>query len=148
LIAESTNLARARKLDAGRFELYDGARGLVEALKLRGIKLGVVSNAPEDAVKTTLRLLSVEEKFDYFRGIESFTDLKARKPHPDHIRVAKAELKDKPFLYIGDQESDVNAAIDAGIDSVWVNRDGGSISPDPTYEVCDLFELGERLEVF
>jgi len=146
LIAESTNLARVEKLKEGDFRLYSDARGFLESLNLRDTELGIISNAPEDAVKSTLKVFNVEKYFEYYRGVEDFQDLRKRKPHPDHIEIAEAELKRKPFLYIGDQASDIEAANNAGIDSAWIKR-GSNEDIDATYKVEDLEELGEKLGI-
>ena len=148
LIAESTNLARVKQLKSGDFRLYSDARGFLEALSMRDIELGIISNAPEDAVKSTLKVLNVEKYFKYYRGVEDFQDLRKRKPHPDHIEIAEAELKRKPFLYIGDQTSDIEAAKNAGVDSAWIKRGQENSELDADYKVEDLKELGEELSIY
>ena len=147
LVAETTNLARINKVKQGEFEVYDDARGFLESLRPRGVSLGMVSNAPEAAVKTTMRFFDMERYFSYYRGVESFEDLKQRKPHPKHLEIAKAELKKQPFLYIGDKPSDIRAGNRAGMDSALIKRNctGDDISPD--FEVDDLEELGRELSV-
>ena len=51
-------------------------------------------------------------------------------------------------MYIGDRESDVNAAHAAGIDSAFVRRAFNAdteLGTQPTYDVDSLFELRREL---
>ena len=145
LIAETTSVARIQQVKNGDFRLYSDARVFLDALHREDMKLGMISNAPEPAVETTMKFFELKDYFDYYRGVEDFEDLKQRKPHPDHINIAKAELKERPSLYIGDKESDVEAAKNAEIDSALINRN--KIEPEirPDYNVSDLEVLGNKL---
>lgn len=148
LIAETTGLARIEKTKKGDFRLYGDARGFLEALKPRDPYTAVISNAPESAVETTMKFFDLKKYFDYYRGVESFEDLKLRKPHPDHLRIAAAELQSPPSLYIGDAKSDIEAAKKAGMDSAWVKREEFKSDLEASYEVEDLEELGRELDLF
>ena len=147
LIAETTSLARIQQVKNGDFRLYSDARTFLDALHEEDRKLGMISNAPESAVETTMKFFELKAYFDFYRGVENFSDLKLRKPHPDHIQIAEAELKQRPSLYIGDKESDIKAAKNAGIDAALVNRSNIEYSVRPNYDVNDLEELGQRLEL-
>lgn len=147
LIAETTSLARIEQTKNGEFELYDDARAFLEELRPRDPGLAVISNAPESAVKTTMKFFNLKKYFGFYRGVESFEDLKDRKPHPDHLEIAQAELKKDPSLYIGDKESDIRAAKNAGMDSAWVKRKEFDSDVSATYEVDNLKELGRKLEL-
>ena len=148
LIAETTSLARIQQVKSGDFRLYSDARTFLDAVHKDDRKLGMISNAPESAVETTMKFFELKNYFDFYRGVESFEDLKLRKPHPEHIEIAKAELKKMPSLYIGDKESDIRAAKNAGIDSALVNRERIDTDTRPEYNVNNLEELGEQLELF
>ncbi|MFB6116831.1 MAG: HAD family hydrolase [Candidatus Nanosalina sp.] len=147
LIAETTNLARIEKVKNGDFRLYSDARSFLEALHPRDPGLGLISNAPEDAVKTTVRFFNIERYFNYYRGVESFRDLKKRKPNPDHLEIAEAELKKPPYLYIGDAPSDIEAAKRAGMDSALVRRENTKDDIEADFRVEDLNELGSQLDI-
>lgn len=147
LVAERTNLARIEKVKKGDFRLYSDARSFLEALHPRDPGMGVISNAPEAAVKTTMRFFNLEHYFNYYRGVENFQDLRKRKPHPDHLEIAEAELKKSPFLYVGDAASDIKAANHAGMDSAWIKRRNVEGNADPNLQAQDLNELGRRLDI-
>ncbi|WP_347722222.1 HAD family hydrolase [Candidatus Nanohalococcus occultus] len=133
-MAEETSKERAKRIKTEEFVLFDDVREVIENLHEQEVKLGIISNAPEMAIKETIEYFDLKKYFDFYRGIEDFEDLSDKKPHPDHLNFARAELKRDPFLYIGDHESDVEAAIAAEMDSYWVNRHDWSIEAEPTYE--------------
>lgn len=141
-IAEETSKARAVQINKGNFSLFPEVIEVLDQLD-GNVKLGVISNAPETALRETVNFFDLKHYFDFFRGIEDFGDLTDRKPHPDHLEFARAELKREPFIYAGDHQTDVEAAINAGMDSVWVNRRNHDMDISPDYTVENLDEMME-----
>jgi HAD superfamily hydrolase (TIGR01549 family) len=140
LVAEKTSQARMQQIEENGFGLVDGAEEVLEDLRQSQVKLGVISNAPDQAVEMVVNHFNLRSFFKFFRGVQSFEDLKARKPHPNHLELAKFQLKRDPFLYVGDHESDVEAASNAEMDSVWVHPGNHE---EPTYTVENLSQLSE-----
>ena len=97
---------------------YEGIPALLKKLKEMGIKTGVVSNKPDEATKVVCRI--------YFQGdidvaIGDNIDRK-KKPEPDNLYEAMNQLgavKEKT-LYVGDSDTDIITARNAGVDSVGV----------------------------
>jgi HAD superfamily hydrolase (TIGR01549 family) len=143
LVAEKTSQARMEMIEENGFGLVDGAEELLQELKENQIKLGVISNAPDQAVEMVVDHFGLRSYFKFFRGVQSFEDLKARKPHPNHLELAKFQLKRDPYIYIGDHESDVQAATNAGMDSVWVHPEN---LDEPTFTVDQLKEIPSVLQ--
>jgi HAD superfamily hydrolase (TIGR01549 family) len=141
LIAEKTTLARERQLENGDFELYDHAKDTIEALHEEEVELGIISNAPEMAVELAIEHFDLKRYFKFYAGVRNFEDLQARKPHPNHLELAKAELKRDPFAYVGDAESDLIAAQRAEMSSIWVKRSEASMDVTPDYEVKKVSEI-------
>jgi len=139
LIAEKTTESRIEMMESGEFCLFPEVKEVLKELKGE-VKLGVISNAPDVAVEAIINHYDLRKHFKYFRGVEDFDDLSSRKPHPDHLELARAELKREPFLYAGDAESDLIAARRADMDSVWVNRTEASMDVKPDYEIDNLRE--------
>ncbi|MFB6180843.1 MAG: HAD family hydrolase [Candidatus Nanohalobium sp.] len=142
-IAEQTSMARSRQMEEGNFELYPGVRDLIEGLHDEGVELGIISNAPESAVKLTIEHFDLKRFFKFYAGVRNFEDLQARKPHPNHLELAKAELKRSPFVYVGDAESDLIAARRAGMDSIWVKRGEASHDVEPDYTIDSVEKINE-----
>jgi HAD superfamily hydrolase (TIGR01549 family) len=143
LVAEKTSQARMKQIQENGFGMVDGAENVLEELRQNQIKLGVISNAPDQAVEMVIDHFGLRNYFKFFRGVQSFEDLKDRKPHPNHLELAKFQLKRDPYLYVGDMESDVKAASNAEMDSVWVHPENYD---EPTYSVDSIDELTRVLK--
>lgn len=142
-VAEKTTLAREQQLEEGNFELYDHVRDTIKALHEEDVELGIISNAPEMAVEIAIDYFDLKRFFKFYAGVRNFEDLQARKPHPNHLELAKAELKRGPFVYIGDAESDLIAAQRAEMSSVWVKRSEASMDVSPDYTVEEVSRIRE-----
>jgi len=142
-VAQETTLKRRQKISDGDITLFDGARNLIGDLHQEDIKMGIISNAPEDAVQATIEEFDLKKYVHFYMGVRSFEDLQARKPNPNHLEIAKIEIKRSPILYIGDAESDVIAANRADMKSAWLKR--GHIEGDvqPDYSINSLQKLKE-----
>lgn len=97
---------------------YPGIMALLEALKQRGIKLAVISNKQEPAVKAL-----AQQHFTGLLELAVGTNAQIRrKPDPSAVLAAMAELgvTREETLYVGDMDVDLNTARNAGIDCVGV----------------------------
>ncbi|MFQ3308081.1 MAG: phosphoglycolate phosphatase [Candidatus Nanohaloarchaea archaeon] len=135
-VAQETTLRRREKIQEEEIELFPNAQEIIENLHSQDIKMGVISNAPEGAVEATIEEFGLKKYMHFYMGVRSFEDLQARKPNPNHLEIAKIEIKRNPILYVGDAESDVIAANRANLKSAWLNREhvDGDIRPDFTIE--------------
>ncbi|MDD6312199.1 MAG: HAD family hydrolase [Firmicutes bacterium] len=103
---------------------YDGITEVLREIKSRGIKIAVVSNKADYAVK--------ELCLRYFPGIFYIAvgerEGIRRKPAPDSVNAVLSELKTdrSEAVYIGDSDVDIQTAANAGIDCIsveWGFRD-------------------------
>lgn len=144
-VAEKTTVARERQLENGDFELYDGTRETIKALHDNDIKMGIISNAPERAVELTIEHFDLKRFFKFYAGVRNFEDLRSRKPHPNHLEMAKAELKRDPYTYVGDHESDLLAARRAEMSSVWIRRENTQVNVKPDYTIDHVREIMDKV---
>ena len=92
---------------------YEGIPTLLRSLREKNIRIGVVSNKFDSAVKALCA--------DYFGQLVEVAvgecEGVRRKPHPDSLFAAIQELSVSPedCLYVGDSETDVQTAKNAGI---------------------------------
>ncbi len=98
---------------------YDGIIDLIKELRERGSITVVVSNKPDEAVRT----LSNEVfggLFDISLGEKPGI---ARKPAPDMTDIVLRELglKKEEVVYIGDSEIDIETAENSGVDCICVD---------------------------
>lgn len=105
-------------------DVYPGVRQMLAELKGRGIGMAIVSNKIDSAVK----VLNQEYFSDYIATAIGETADVARKPAPDTVNRALAELgvsKEKA-LYVGDSDVDIMTARNAELPCVsvtWGFRD-------------------------
>lgn len=128
---------------------YDGIIDLMKELKSKGIKIAVVSNKADFAVKTLME--------DYFKGLYDCAYGERagvpRKPAPDSVFGAISEMgaDAQNTIYIGDSEVDVETSKNANLSCVavtWGFRDKEVLeSLNPEYIVdspSDILRIIER----
>ena len=103
---------------------YPDIMSLLQALRRRGVKMGIVSNKLQPAVSELHRLFFADF-IDIAIGESTTT---RRKPHPDSVLSAMEQLGSTPqtTLYVGDSEVDHATARAAGVGSalvLWGFRD-------------------------
>lgn len=97
--------------------LYDDAADMLRHLKAEGKKLGLITTSLRPNLDTVMRKHEVEDLFDL---IVTSEDVKTHKPDPEGINFAIAHLdvdKTKTVM-LGDSDKDLQAAKNAGIDSI------------------------------
>jgi phosphoglycolate phosphatase len=108
---------------------YDGIDKVLDTFKAAGIKMAIVSNKLDSAVKELVR--DFYPQVDYSLGE---TDGLARKPAPDMVEKALSELgvTKEETIFIGDSEVDVQTAQNAGlrcISALWGFRKKEELLP-------------------
>lgn len=124
--SEAVNKYREYYSQTGIFELrfYDSAVSTLEALKKRGVKIGVGSSKPEIFLNRILEKFQLDRYFDCVAGAV------IGRPHADKIGIINDALKrlgasDKnSVLMVGDRKFDVGGAHGAGIKCAGVLEGG------------------------
>ncbi len=117
---------------------YEGMPQLLRRLKQMGIKVGVVSNKPDEATKEMCRFYFGA---DVDAAIGDNTERK-KKPEPDNVIEALKQLGSpkETALYVGDSEVDVATAKNAGILCVavtWGYRSRDTLAEAGAYVIID-----------
>lgn len=97
---------------------YEGILDLIKELKKRGIRMAIVSNKADFAVKELANI--------YFAGMiptaigEKESEGIRKKPAPDTVNEALTQLKScrENAVYVGDSDVDIATAANAGMDAV------------------------------
>lgn len=99
--------------------LYDGEEIALENLKSYGIKLAVLTNKPQKAAENVCKKYLEKFGFDCICGQTEDTPLK---PDPQSALkiIGKFGLKKEECVFVGDGETDVLTAVNAGIKCVSV----------------------------
>jgi HAD superfamily hydrolase (TIGR01549 family) len=136
-------LSRAQQAEAraGRKTPYDD----IDTLTDLDAAMGIVSSNQQATVDFLLDHFEVSELFETAYGREDTVEsLDLRKPHPHYLDRALADLDADSALFVGDNESDVKAAHNAGIDSAFIrrpHRSGWDLNVWPTWEIDALDDL-------
>ncbi len=112
LIAHYVALQQERP--GARARPFPGTLKALEALAAEGIPMGVCTNKPHDLSIAVLEALGL---LDLFAAVVGADATPHRKPDGRHITdtLTRMEANGLPAVLIGDSESDVAAARDAGI---------------------------------
>lgn len=128
-------------------ELYDGAKDLLDSLS-KSTKLALLSSSERKVLQWGLEHNGLQDVFDVVIAGDEVVN---HKPHPEVIEKGMAALgatKDKTVM-VGDSHKDLEAANNAGIDSVLVYPPNHKTfydlnklkSYEPTYFVSGFAEL-------
>ena len=133
--------AQQAEARAGRKTPY----GDVSTIADLDIKRGIVSSNQQATVDFLLDHFEIDGLFDTAYGreatIESFN---LRKPNAHYLERALADLDADSALYVGDNESDIRAAENAGIDSAFIrrpHRTDWDLNVWPTWDIDSLDDL-------
>ncbi len=120
---------------------------LLELIR-RGIKLGIISDAPR--LKAWVRLCNLR-LHHFFEIIVTYEDTRKRKPAPEPFLHALrlADVSPAEALFVGDREEvDILGAKNVGMKTCFASYGGarlkGKVTPD--YVITDIAELLEIIE--
>jgi len=125
----------------------EGAHDLVVELKHRGLVVVLASSSRQDDLDYFLDELEVRDVVD---GWTTADDVERTKPHPDVIHVALAKAGTDDAVMVGDSRWDIEAASNAGLETVCVITGGWSEQELRDHGAAAVFEslveLREHLE--
>ncbi|HTZ61501.1 MAG TPA: HAD family hydrolase [Thermoplasmata archaeon] len=125
----------------GFYRLYSDSRRCLEHLRAEGRRLAIVSNSSSEArCRAILHETGILPYFD--RVVSSGTE-GVEKPDPEifHRALRRMGVEPAQAFYVGNLAfTDAQAAREAGLGSVWLNRAGLGMAYDPP-EISSLLEL-------
>ena len=137
----------AERVEAGVRQLTPGVSSLARLAE--GYELALVSNNYNRVVETVVEHFQLEH-FTVVRGREpGVVGFRRRKPEPFYLEETLERLGADAGLYVGDRETDLQAAARADLDSVYVSRpynDPEALETEPTAVIDSLTELQALLE--
>jgi HAD superfamily hydrolase (TIGR01549 family) len=140
-----STLSRAQQEEAraGRKTPYDDLDTLADL----DAAMGVVSSNQQETVDFLLDHFEIRHHFGAAYGREATIEsLDLRKPNPHYLDRALEDLDAESALFVGDNESDVRAAENAGIDSAFIRRPhrrDWDLEVWPTWDIDSLDDLHE-----
>jgi len=145
------SLADTHRRELGKAAEFPAHHGVLLQKLAARYRLAVVSNF--DYTPTALDILGGAGVVELFEAIVVSDAVGWRKPHARIFEATLARMGLTPdgALFVGDRlDIDVAGAQAVGMDTAWVNREGGTIPAAtlaPTFEITDLGELGPILGV-
>jgi len=135
------SLAQQEEARAGRKTPY----GDIDELHDLDVSMGVVSSNQQETVDFLLDHFDVRDHFGTAYGREATIEsLDRRKPNSHYIDRALDDLDAESALFVGDNESDIRAAENAGIDSAFIRRPhrrNWDLNVWPTWDIQSLEDL-------
>lgn len=136
-----TRFYRAAQAHEFPANLFSDVRVCLDELRDHGLRLGVLTNHVSE--QSARELLARAGVLGYFEAVLASGTERVAKPDPrifhrglERLKVAAAET-----LYVGDQpNTDVRAAVRAGLQGLWLHRDGTGYGEDPP-EITSLGEV-------
>jgi HAD superfamily hydrolase (TIGR01549 family) len=133
LVGEETDHEQGDEIRETRDEIYrelidevaplHGSHELIVELKERGLRVVLASSSPQNELDHYLHLLDARELADAWTTKD---DVEQTKPAPDLVRAAMDKAGTDKVVMIGDTRWDVEAADQAGVDTVAVMSGGWS----------------------
>lgn len=142
----SRGIAAYRKMQTGYLEPYPRVRSTLIALHEKGLKLGIVSDAPK--LKAWLRLAEMGLT-DFFEVVVTLDDTGELKPSslPFKAAMEKFDCKPEEILFVGDNpERDIQGAKNIGMKTALAKY--GQLFPDKGIKADhELKSVEELLEI-
>jgi HAD superfamily hydrolase (TIGR01549 family) len=141
-----STISRAQQVEAkeGRKTPYDDVDVLADLDDL-DVSMGIVSSNQQETVDFLLDHFELGDHFETAYGREAtIQSLDRSKPNPHYLERALSDLDADSALYVGDNESDIRAAHNAGIDSAFIrrpHREDWYLNVWPTWDIDDLADL-------
>ncbi|WP_254273591.1 HAD family hydrolase [Haloarcula marina] len=133
--------AQCDEMTAGEKRPYDD----IDTLADFDSPLGVVSSNQQATVDFAFDHFGLSHHFETVHAREpTIESLERKKPRPYYVERAVEELGVSDALFVGDNESDVRAAHNAGIDSAFIRRPhrvDADLGVTPDYEVWTLDDV-------
>ncbi len=100
--------------------IYPGVVETLETLQAQGVTMGICTNKPKATTIPVLEALGLDR---FFRSVICADDAPHRKPDGRHVTqtLEKMGVTVKSAAFVGDSETDIAAARDAGVVSVAVS---------------------------
>jgi HAD superfamily hydrolase (TIGR02253 family) len=136
-----------RSIKSGLLHPYPHVKSTLLKLKLKGLKLAIVSDAPRMRAWTRLAAMNLTEFFDV---VITFDDTKQRKPHPKPFLTALKRLNLEPqeVLMVGDwPQRDIKGAKQLKMKTCFAKYGYSFAKPPKSNADYELDEVKDLLKI-
>lgn len=132
--------------------LYDGIKDLIEELKFKGIKIGIITDGRPEGQRNKIDALGLYELIDPEDVIitDELGGIQFRKPCDIAFRILLTRWKMNPsdVVYIGDNaEKDFQAPKQLGMRSVWFRNEDGLYQKSTCTSILSVSSIDEMKNV-
>jgi putative hydrolase of the HAD superfamily len=122
-----------------KWRAVPGARELLKSLRKLGIWIGVITNGQWSRQTEKLHALRLENLINEMIVSETIGSKKPAQSFFEHA-LARAGVSPNECIVVGDLwETDIQGALNIGLDSIWLNRYGHTY--EPTAKVIEVTSL-------
>lgn len=150
---ETLGYYRERYVPTGIYETktYPGVKEILDALKEKGIKIGMATSKPENMAEEVARYLEIYDYFDIICGADLHGPRQSKQAVLEKL-FDKANFEKEESVLVGDTKYDIEGANLLGIDSMGVTWgtgtekemvDEGAIKVFDDYESLIDYLIGE-----
>lgn len=119
-------------------KLNDGVEEILKLLKSKNIKIALASSSKKEEIESVFNRYKLNNYFDF---IITGDDLENSKPSPEIYNVVKKKYPNHEYYIIEDSENGLQAAINAGMKTIFYNPEYENIEKDVTYEINALHQI-------
>ena len=129
--------------------LYDGVVGLIESLKIRDIKIGIITDGRPEGQRNKITSLGLDRLVDDIIITDELGRVQFRKPCDIAFRILQTRWRMYPneIIYVGDNANkDFQAPQQLGMKNIWFeNRDGIYRSRKPRGNIAHITTLNNLI---
>ena len=124
---ETLGYYRERYVPIGIYETkpYPGIKEILDALKSKGVKIGMATSKPENMAEEVARYLEIDDYFDIICGADLHGPRQSKQAVLEKL-FEKTKFKKEESVLVGDTKYDVEGANLLGIDSIGVSWGTGT----------------------
>ena len=130
--------------------LYDGVKELLEELRVKGVKTGIITDGRPEGQKAKIKALGLEPLVDEIIITDDLGGEKFRKPCDIAFRIMQRRLNVnfENMVYVADNpEKDFLAPKTLGMQSLFFKNSDGLYSYMPTSYLCTVKSLNEMFRI-
>ncbi|MDX6411284.1 MAG: 2-haloacid dehalogenase [Gaiellaceae bacterium] len=122
--------------------VFPEVTGALERARRGGWKLAILSNTDRDYIDASIAKIGVN-----FDVVVVASEIGSYKPAHGHWRAFEKEAGRLPDVHVAASHfHDVVPATELGLKTIWINRLGEELEPEPTRELPNLSALAEALD--
>ena len=119
-------------------KLNTGIKEILELLRRKHIKTIIASSSKKEEILTVLDRYNLN---DFFEFIISGDDVKQAKPSPEIYNAIKKKYQNKDYFVVEDSENGLQAAIDAGMKTIFYNPMKKKVNKQYRYHIHSLLQI-------